>query len=108
MVHTLAFHLSSHRESFNAKIGISLTKEGEGKSGRKYRHRGKKFKWFLRNLKLYHPSLNLPYNCSLFVHSVPEKKKLFIDGAIVQAVRSASSPQSCEVTLPKPMVYALK
>lgn len=29
---------------------------------------------FERDLKLYHPSLNLPYNCSLFVHPVPENK----------------------------------
>lgn len=59
---------------------------------------------FERDLKLYHPSPNLPYNSSLFVHSVPENKKLFIDWAIVQARSLAPSPQNCEISLTKPML----
>lgn len=78
LAHTLAFYLGSHGGSFNSQIGISLTKEGEGESGGRYRWGvGKKSQPFIaRELKLCHPSLSLPYTVFyLYVHSVPGKKK---------------------------------
>ena len=74
LAHTLVIYLSSHGESCNSQLGISLTKGEEGQLGGQSRCRGKEIKTsFKGDLTLYHPCLILPYN--LFVHSVPEEKK---------------------------------
>ena len=106
LAHTLVIYLSSHGESCNSQLGISLTKGEEGQLGGQSRCRGKEIKTsFKGDLTLYHPCLILPYN--LFVHSVPEEKKkkqLFIDWAIAQAFSLSSCPRSCKINL-KPMLW---
>lgn len=108
LAHTLVIYLSSHGESCNSQLGISLTKEEEGQLGGQSRCRGKEIKIsFKRDLTLYHPSLILPYNCYLYILCLKKKKKttLFIDWAVAQAFSLSSCPRSCKINLTKPMLW---
>ena len=76
LAHTPVIYLSSHGESCNSQLGISLTKGEEGQLGGHSRCRGKEIKIsFKGDLTMYHPSLILPYNCYLYVLCLKKKKK---------------------------------
>ena len=76
LAHTPVIYLSSHGESCNSQLGISLTKGEEGQLGGHSRCRGKEIKIsFKGDLTLYHPSLILPYNCYLYILCLKKKKK---------------------------------